>query len=223
MPLSMELPFADSNMAADVMGFTSHQQVHGEPPGRIAGCSHFSRQHYGDRSAPRHTPELAPKWASGSTWFGWVFTESADLSSCVLVAISPRARPTPRRRLPPLAPRRRARRRSPIGYIDANRLWHHAGYSGYWSSLTRSVPTNRALNTLRTPGLYGVPCWSAECLFESAGPQSQCAWYISPDPCSAPIRQLQPTRVFTYVASRQSTEHPTEIEANDIEPRATHG
>jgi hypothetical protein len=29
-----------------VMGFTSHQQMHGEPPGRIVGCSHFSRQHY---------------------------------------------------------------------------------------------------------------------------------------------------------------------------------
>jgi hypothetical protein len=83
-----------------VMGFASHQQMHGEPPGRIVGCSHFSRQHHGGRSAPRrastapgvaasHTPEIAPKWASGSTWFGWVFTESAGLSSCALVAISP--------------------------------------------------------------------------------------------------------------------------------------
>jgi hypothetical protein len=39
---------------------------------------------------PSHTPVIAPKWASGSTWFGWVFTESAGLSFCVLVAISPR-------------------------------------------------------------------------------------------------------------------------------------
>jgi hypothetical protein len=42
--------------------------------GRNVGCSHVSRQHYGDRSAPRrrHTrpSEVAPKWASGSTWFG---------------------------------------------------------------------------------------------------------------------------------------------------------
>jgi hypothetical protein len=77
------------------MGFTSHQQMHGNggPPDRIAECPHFSRQHYGGRSAPRtppsHTPEVAPKWASGSTWFSWVFTESAGLSFCVLVAISP--------------------------------------------------------------------------------------------------------------------------------------
>jgi hypothetical protein len=56
--------------------------------------------------------------------------ESAGLSSCVLATISPRraklggrvfpagcARPAPLRRPPPLAPRRRARGRSPIGYI----------------------------------------------------------------------------------------------------------
>jgi hypothetical protein len=76
------------------MGFTSHQQVHGGPSGRIVGCSHFSHQHYGGRSArttpPSHTPEIAPKWASGSTWFGKGPQESAGLSSCVLVAISPR-------------------------------------------------------------------------------------------------------------------------------------
>jgi hypothetical protein len=53
MPLNMKLSFAHSNVAAvegawPVMGFTSHQQVHGGPSGRIAGCSHFSRQHYGD-------------------------------------------------------------------------------------------------------------------------------------------------------------------------------
>jgi hypothetical protein len=76
------------------MGFTSHQQMHGEPSDRNVECSHFSRQHYGDRSAPRappsHTSEIAPKWASGSTWFGKGSQEGAGLSSCVLVAISPR-------------------------------------------------------------------------------------------------------------------------------------
>jgi hypothetical protein len=79
MPLNMELPFAHSNVAAvdgacPVMGFTSHQQMHGgEPPGRVVGCSHFPRHHYGDRSAPRRRNT---NWASGSTWFGWVFTGS---------------------------------------------------------------------------------------------------------------------------------------------------
>jgi hypothetical protein len=59
MPLNMELSFAHSDVAAvegawPVMGFASHQQMHGGPsPGRTAGCSHFSRQHYGGRSAPR--------------------------------------------------------------------------------------------------------------------------------------------------------------------------
>jgi hypothetical protein len=58
MPLNMKLSFVHSNVAAvegawPVMGFTSHQQMHGEPSGRIVECSHFSRQHYGDSSAPR--------------------------------------------------------------------------------------------------------------------------------------------------------------------------
>jgi hypothetical protein len=58
MPLNMKLSFAHSNVAAvegawPVMGFTSHQQMHGEPSGRNVECSHFSRQHHGDRSAPR--------------------------------------------------------------------------------------------------------------------------------------------------------------------------
>jgi hypothetical protein len=39
---------------------------------------------------PSHTPEIAPKWASGSTMFGKGSQESAGLSFCVLVAISPR-------------------------------------------------------------------------------------------------------------------------------------
>jgi hypothetical protein len=79
-----------------VMGFTSHQQMHGEPPGRVVGCSHVSRQHYGERSArttppsAQHPSEVAPKWASGGTWFGKGPQESAGLSFCVLVAISPR-------------------------------------------------------------------------------------------------------------------------------------
>jgi hypothetical protein len=39
MPLNMKLSFAHSNVAAvggawPVMGFTSHQQMHGEPSGR---------------------------------------------------------------------------------------------------------------------------------------------------------------------------------------------
>jgi hypothetical protein len=52
MPLNMKPSFAHSNVAAvegawHVMGFTSHQQMqHGEPSGRIVGCSHFSRQHH---------------------------------------------------------------------------------------------------------------------------------------------------------------------------------
>jgi hypothetical protein len=57
--------------------------------------------------------------------------------------------------------------------------------------------------------VYGVPCWSAG----SACPKAQ---VLNPDVygvralaliclCSVPIRQLQPTRVFTYGASRQST------------------
>jgi hypothetical protein len=58
MPLNMKLPFAHSNVAAvegawPVMGFTSPQQMHGEPSDRNVECAHFSRQHYGDRSAPR--------------------------------------------------------------------------------------------------------------------------------------------------------------------------
>jgi hypothetical protein len=54
----MELSFAHSNVAAvggawPVMGLSSHQQMHAGPSDRIVGCSHFSRQHHGDRSAPR--------------------------------------------------------------------------------------------------------------------------------------------------------------------------
>ena len=41
------------------MGFTSHQQMHGEPSGRNVECSHFSRQHYGGRSAGKGSQESA--------------------------------------------------------------------------------------------------------------------------------------------------------------------
>jgi hypothetical protein len=55
----MKLSFAHSNVAAvggawPVMGFSSHQQMHAGPPGRVVGCSHFSRQHHG-----AHTCSLA--------------------------------------------------------------------------------------------------------------------------------------------------------------------
>jgi hypothetical protein len=66
-------------------------------------------------AAVTHVAEVAPKWASGSTWFGWVFTESAGLSFCVLVAISPPPRQVGGRaprdalgRHPSADPRRRA-------------------------------------------------------------------------------------------------------------------
>jgi hypothetical protein len=71
------------------------------------------------------------------TWFGWVFTESAGLSSCVLVtthlgapprqvgAVWPAgcARSAPLRRPPPLAHRRRARGRSPIEHLYVLTTW----------------------------------------------------------------------------------------------------
>jgi hypothetical protein len=76
-----------------------------------------------------------------------VFTESAGLSFCVLVTISPRrakqvggfvprdvfGRQGPLRRTPPLAPRRRARGRSPIGYFHMLNMWDGPSHqvSGY--------------------------------------------------------------------------------------------
>jgi hypothetical protein len=76
------------------MGFTSHQQMHGEPPGRIVGCSQpllSPALWWSVRTTPpSHTSEVAPKWTSGSTWFGKGSQGSAGLSFCVLVAISPR-------------------------------------------------------------------------------------------------------------------------------------
>jgi hypothetical protein len=41
-------------------------------------------------AAVTHVGEIAPKWASGSTWLDKGSQESAGLSFCVLVAISPR-------------------------------------------------------------------------------------------------------------------------------------
>jgi hypothetical protein len=78
MPLNMKLSFAHSNVAAvegawPVMGFTSHQHMHGGPSGRVVQVLPHSPL----ASRHSHTSEIAPKWASGSTWFGWVFIESA--------------------------------------------------------------------------------------------------------------------------------------------------
>jgi hypothetical protein len=77
-----------------VMGFTSHQQVHGGPSGRMYCCVlplPSPELWWSVRTTPPScTSEIAQKCDSGSTWFGWVFTESAGLSFRVLVAISPR-------------------------------------------------------------------------------------------------------------------------------------
>jgi hypothetical protein len=79
------------------MGFTSHQHMHGGPPGCIVASAPTSLASIMDKlwwsvrtTPPSHTSEVAPKWTSGSTWFGKGSQESAGLSSCVLVTISPR-------------------------------------------------------------------------------------------------------------------------------------
>jgi hypothetical protein len=155
------------------MGFTSHQQMHGGPPGRIAGCSHFSRQHYGERSVrttpPSHTSEVAPKWASWSP----SQAESAGLSSCVLVAISrprraklevggrsprdaPGRRPStdPRRRGGGV-PRRRGRgKREQRAYVPAvalSELREHRSSGGGGSRMHPQQPASRP-----SPGYCGV-------------------------------------------------------------------
>jgi hypothetical protein len=77
-----------------VMGFTSHQQIHGVglqiallgAPTSLASIAVIGPHH----AAVTHVSEVAPEWASRSTWFGWVFTGGAGLSFYVLVAISPR-------------------------------------------------------------------------------------------------------------------------------------
>jgi hypothetical protein len=61
MPLNMKLSFAHSNGAEPVegawpvMGFASHQQVHGGPPAvvMLGAPTSLASTHYGDRSAPR--------------------------------------------------------------------------------------------------------------------------------------------------------------------------
>jgi hypothetical protein len=118
MPLNMKLSFAHSRHVAAVEGawpvmalFTSHQQMHGGPAARVVGCSHFSRQHYGGRSAPRrrhsHTSEIAPKWASGSTCWSEFLCLGGYLAPPRQVGgVCPTgcARSKPLRRPPPLAP-----------------------------------------------------------------------------------------------------------------------
>jgi hypothetical protein len=125
---SLQCGGCGKRMAWPVMGLSSHQQMHAEPPGRAVGCSHCSRQHHGDRSAPRrrhirlrsseagqrehgsaghHSWKLV--WVSVSWWLSRPTAPSwgACPAGC--------ARPTPLRRPPPLAPRRRARGRSWFG------------------------------------------------------------------------------------------------------------
>jgi hypothetical protein len=75
-----------------VMGFSSHQQMHAGPSGRIVECSHFSRQHYGGRSAPRRRHIRRRSSEAGQrehmVWQG-ITGGSDGLSFCVLVATSP--------------------------------------------------------------------------------------------------------------------------------------
>ena len=63
MPLNMRPSFAHSNaiqcggcgrcLACDRWAsFSSRHQMRAGHPGRVVGCSHFSRRHYGDRSVP---------------------------------------------------------------------------------------------------------------------------------------------------------------------------
>jgi hypothetical protein len=154
-----------------VMGFTSHQQMYGGPADRVVECFHFSRQHCGDRPAPRRRPshksEVAPKWASGSTWFGWVFTESAGLSFCVLVAISPRRAklgggwPCPARGVrsvdtPPPTPAAGRRPpggpvagRSPIGHFHMSTMWREHVTSHMSHVTWLCAPSSRDANLAR--------------------------------------------------------------------------
>jgi hypothetical protein len=74
-------------------GFSSHQQMHAEPSGHTAECSHFSRRHYGDRSAPA-TPRTA-------TYIGEL--RSGQLGARGLGAEGPEARSNPDQN-PNLAP-----------------------------------------------------------------------------------------------------------------------
>jgi hypothetical protein len=104
----MGLPFAHiQNVAAvegawPVMGFSSHQQMHAGPSdrvaGNVAGCSHFSRQHHGNRPARPHRRHTRRSRRSRSSEAGqrehvvWQGPSQLEvgLSSWVLVTISPR-------------------------------------------------------------------------------------------------------------------------------------
>jgi hypothetical protein len=73
MPLNMKPPFAHSNVAAvegawPVMGFTSHQPMHGEPPGRIVECSHFPRQQHGGSSEVGQREHMVRQGFTGRCW-----------------------------------------------------------------------------------------------------------------------------------------------------------
>jgi hypothetical protein len=118
----------------------------------VVGPHHAAVTHVGSSS------EVT--WASGSTWFGSGSQESADLSFCVLVAIShlappPRrvggwgrqcpsagcARPAPLRR----PPSRRARGRSwfgslpSSGYVDLDHTYHMRLSCRLLASICRSA------------------------------------------------------------------------------------
>jgi hypothetical protein len=58
-----------------------------------------------------------------------------------------------------------------------------------------------------------------QCVVESAGPKSAFLKVKVLDLCSARIRQLQPTRVFTRGAV--PSEHPTDIKAHDLESQSS--
>jgi hypothetical protein len=68
--------------------------MHGGPSDRIVECSHFSRQHYGDRSAPRRRQmswaprpgevDVMAKRAQGLLNVGFLSARMAVLRSCAL-------------------------------------------------------------------------------------------------------------------------------------------
>jgi hypothetical protein len=114
MPLNMKFSSAHSDVAAvegawPVMGFSSHQQIHAGPSGRVVGCSHFSRRHYGDRPAPRRrhtrrTEELrsGPAGARGlAGYHSWKLEVGLSFCRGMRPAGTPSADP---RRFPPAGP-----------------------------------------------------------------------------------------------------------------------
>jgi hypothetical protein len=114
---------------------------------------------------PSHTSEIAPKWASGSIWFGKSSQESAGLSFCVLVTISPRraklgALPRGMRSAdtPPAGPRRW---RPAGGPVTGAQLGIHM--LTMWDlDPTHMVSDNIAGYRIRARAVeYGVTCSSA--------------------------------------------------------------